>query len=267
MQSTLLCNPIGYFRCSDNKRYSLPKQPGKGRENHGIIVLNPHQNFEQALEDLSGFSRIWVLFWFHHNSNWKPKVLTPSMDSPKRGLFATRSPHRPNPIGLSCLEIVEIKNLHIYVSNHDLLDETPVLDIKPYVEYADSWPGASQGWLEPYKSPISTYDILWNTRSKEQLDYLEAQWKIKMCEEINFRLNTNPFPSKNNRISHLKGNSYQLAYKTWRVHFKIDPGLIEVLEISSGYNVKTLQGIQPSRWDDLEIHQAFQTKFFLPLRQ
>src|SRR5262249_2374077 len=143
----LSCQPIGYFHCLKKDRYSLPRQSSEGEKNQGHILLAPHQNFEQALEDLRGFNRIWVIFWFHKNTHWKPKVLTPH-GPPKRGLFATRSPHRPNPLGLSCLEIASIKGLKIEVINHDLIDGTPILDIKPYISYADAWPNSQQGWLE-----------------------------------------------------------------------------------------------------------------------
>lgn len=260
MQSTsLLCKPIGYFHCSQNERYSVPRQPGLCKKNHGVIVLNPHENFEQALEDLSGFGRIWVLFWFHRNANWKPKVLTPH-GIPKRGLFSTRSPHRPNPIGLSCLEIIEIKGLKIFIANHDLLDKTPILDIKPYVEYADAWFDASQGWLENQEKKES-YCLIWTERALEQMAYLETHGIIQIKEEIDFRLMSQPLPAANNRISLIEHDIYQLAYKTWRIQFKIGPSSIEVLQIISGYDAETLQGIKKSKWNDVEIHRSFNAKF------
>lgn len=262
MQSTsLLCKPIGYFHGSENERYSLPKQPGPSQENKGVIVLNPHENFEQALDDLSGFSRIWVLFWFHRNDNWKPKVLTPH-GSPKRGLFATRSPHRPNPIGLSCLEITEIKGLNIHVSNHDLLDGTPILDIKPYVEYADAWLNTRQGWLEQYEKD-EHYHVIWSEYSLKQSDYLDVHWNVKIKDEINFRLSRDPYPSSNNRICQHENNLYQIAYKTWRVQFKINSSQVEVLNITSGYDDETLKGTKSSKWNDVDIHRAFNKQFCL----
>ena len=132
------CEPIGYFHSNAQERYNLPSQPGVLDGSEGKIILNPHCHFEQALEDLKGFDRIWVVFWFHRNESWKPKVLPPR-GGIKRGLFATRSPHRPNPIGISCLELKEIHGLELIVKNHDLLDGTPILDIKPYLVYADSF--------------------------------------------------------------------------------------------------------------------------------
>ncbi|QLH34824.1 MAG: tRNA (N6-threonylcarbamoyladenosine(37)-N6)-methyltransferase TrmO [Parachlamydiaceae bacterium] len=259
MQSTsLTCHPIGYFYCSESERYCLPKQPGLNKDNQGVIILNSHQNFEQALEDLNGFNRIWVLFWFHRNVNWKPKVLTPR-GFPKRGLFATRSPHRPNPLGLSCVELIQIEGLKIHIANHDLLDGSPILDIKPYVVYADAWEDAEQGWLD--SSPEQNlYEIHWSPLALEQIDYLELQWKIKLKEDIQFRLKTHPFPSANNRILN-KGDSSQLSYKTWRIQFKVSKTSIEVFCLYSGYDSETLNGLKESKWDDIHIHRDFCTKF------
>jgi tRNA (Thr-GGU) A37 N-methylase len=92
--------------------------------------------------------RIWLLFVFHNNSNWKAQSSPPVAPNRKIGVFATRSPYRPNPIGLSCVELVKIEKLKIYVRNFDLLDNTPILDIKPYIPYSDSFPDALGGFTD-----------------------------------------------------------------------------------------------------------------------
>lgn len=260
MQPTsLICTPIGYFHTLEKERYHLPKQAGSGKSNEGLIVLNAQQNFEQALADLTGFSRLWVIFWFHRNQHWKPKVLTPR-GPPKRGLFATRSPHRPNPIGLSCVEILEISGLKIKVSDHDLIDQTPILDLKPYVEYADAWTSTKQGWLED--APLQMIDsIHWCGLAKEQIEYLECQGNLKMMEEIQFRLSSHPLPSSNNRIVQIEENLYLLAYKSWRIHFKFFENRVEIIQIRSGYDQDTLTGNKISKWGDVELHRAFLKHF------
>lgn len=262
MQSPTLNNqiiPIGYFYSEENERYSLPKQPGSGKENHGKIVLNPHQNFEQALDDLIGFSHIWVLFLFHKNQDWKPKVLTPR-GGPKRGLFATRSPHRPNPIGMSCLELVDVQGRELFVINHDLLNNSPILDIKPYIEYSDSKTHTKQGWLET-TGERELFHIVWSNIASKQFDYLESDWNLNIRPEIHFRLRSSPLPGKNNRIQHLSENFYQLAYKTWRIIYSINANEIEILKIYSGYDKETLSGLKTSRWNDVPIHQVFSQKY------
>ncbi|WP_213151427.1 tRNA (N6-threonylcarbamoyladenosine(37)-N6)-methyltransferase TrmO [Neochlamydia sp. AcF95] len=262
MQSTSLsCSPIGYFYTSEKERYSLPKQAGLFKNNKGKILLNRHQNFEQALHDLAGFNKIWVIFWFHRNHHWKPKVLTPH-GPPKRGLFATRSPHRPNPLGLSCLEITGVSQLEIDVVNHDLLDGTPILDIKPYIEYVDAWTDTQQGWLESCKKK-SPYPIIWEEEALAQVSYLNNRCSFNFQEEINFRLATHPYPSSNNRILHCKDNDYLLAYKTWRFFFRITLPYIHVIKIGTGYDRETIKGEKKSAWNDVDLHREFLKKFTL----
>lgn len=102
---------------------------------------------EQVVQDLSGFERIWLIFAFHQSEGWKSTV-KPPRGGPKRGVLATRSPHRPNGIGLSAVELLKIEGRTLYLRGVDLLDGTPVLDIKPYVPYADAFPGSKAGWID-----------------------------------------------------------------------------------------------------------------------
>jgi tRNA-Thr(GGU) m(6)t(6)A37 methyltransferase TsaA len=101
-----------------------------------------------ALKDLEGFSRIWVLSFLHLNHHWNPTVCPPRGDRVRRGTLATRAPHRPNPIGLSALKLVRVEGHRIFVEGIDLLDGTPILDIKPYVPYCDAFPDAKAGYVD-----------------------------------------------------------------------------------------------------------------------
>ena len=100
-----------------------------------------------AFRDLAGFERIWLLFVFHRSEGWKPEV-RPPRGGGKRSVLATRSPHRPNAIGLSAVELIGVDERALRVRGMDLLDGTPILDIKPYVPYADAFPGARAGWID-----------------------------------------------------------------------------------------------------------------------
>ncbi len=143
--------PIGVVHTPFPDRVSTPRQPYAAREARGTIELYPGHDFEHALEDLEGWDRLWVIFCFHLNPAgvWRPKVLPPRSAGKRRGVFSTRSPHRPNPIGLSVVRLDEVRGLTLYVRDVDMIDGTPVLDLKPYVPYADAFPGARTGWLEP----------------------------------------------------------------------------------------------------------------------
>ncbi len=145
----LTLRPIGVIRTPYTDRYRAPRQPGmaaEGRE--GVIELVAGLNMEQCVADLAGFDRIWVIVWFHRNERWKPRVLPPRGGRVKRSVLATRSPHRPNPLGLSVLRLLEVRGRTLRVADVDLLDGTPVLDIKPYIPYADAFPGSRAGWLD-----------------------------------------------------------------------------------------------------------------------
>jgi len=140
----LTLQPIGVVRSPFKVHEGTPRQPGVGTIADGEIVLR--QGLQNALKDLAKFSHVWVLFWFNYSRGWNEQV-TPPRDVKKRGLFATRSPHRPNPIGMSVVQLLGVRGTRLTIRGHDLLDGTPVLDLKPYVPYVDSIPHASSGWL------------------------------------------------------------------------------------------------------------------------
>ena len=150
----LVCRPIGFVRSPFKEKADAPRQ---GPLAEGVTAtIEVGLEYKDALEDLSGFERIWVLFWFDRAEGWKPKVQPPRSDT-KRGLFATRSPHRPNPIGMTAVRIDRVDGLVIHIRDHDLIDGTPVLDIKPYIPYADAFPEASSGWLD--KDPKAAWEV------------------------------------------------------------------------------------------------------------
>lgn len=262
-EDILACKPIGYYQGSQSEKYMAPKQAELAQEGHnGLIILNPDCNFEQALEDLDGFERIWIVYWFNRNESWKPKVTTPRQ-GPKRGVFATRSPHRPNPIGLSCVQLLGIEGRKILIGKNDLLDGTPILDIKPYLAYADAFPESRQGWIEEISK--NNYRIDWTPVAQEQAKFIEAHQPIHFIDTINLRLADNPFPFKNHRIRKIEesGNEhgYELAIKTWRVRYLVDEDVVVIQKITTGYDKETLDGAKTSRWDDVPLHNQFLKKF------
>src|SRR5205085_10553192 len=121
--------------------------PAAARGVKGTLELHPDGRFEHALDDLGSFSHIWVLFWFHLNDSWHSKVLPPRSDK-RRGVFATRSPYRPNPLGMSVLRLERIEGRTLHVLDVDMIDGTPVLDIKPYLPYTDVVQTTGHGWLD-----------------------------------------------------------------------------------------------------------------------
>lgn len=146
--------PIGVVHSPYKERFGTPRQPNVTQQVMGdaqleaSIELFEHTKYERSLQGLEGFEYIWVVFWMHLNSTWGPMVKPPRGPKKKMGVFATRSPNRPNPIGLSALKLTGIEGRMLKVIGLDILDGTPVLDIKPYVPYADAFEGAKAGWLD-----------------------------------------------------------------------------------------------------------------------
>lgn len=151
-RSPFTFTPIGVMRTPYTERFGTPRQPTITTQVKGDALLPARiellPEHEPALSGLLGHDRIWVLFVFHLNTGHGARVRSPRDERDTRGLFATRSPHRPNPIGLSCLQLTGIEGSVLHVLGTDILDHTPVLDIKPYVPYADAFPEARAGWLE-----------------------------------------------------------------------------------------------------------------------
>lgn len=153
----MIINPIAYIRTEFPEKFGVPRQSGLASALRGTIVFVPEYRNADALRGLEGFSHLWLIWEFSANSerkDWQPMVRPPRMGGNERmGVFATRSPFRPNPLGLSCVEIESVQYDHqegpvIHVKGADLMDGTPIYDIKPYVKYADARPHAVCGYVD-----------------------------------------------------------------------------------------------------------------------
>ena len=146
------CRPIGIIHSPYARRIDAPHQAtvvaGTEQGTAAAATLELAEWLDPAaIRDLEGFERIWLIFAFHQSDGWTA-VVKPPRGGPKRGVLATRSPHRPNAIGLSAVELVSIEGRTLQLRGVDLLDGTPVLDIKPYVPYADAFPESKAGWID-----------------------------------------------------------------------------------------------------------------------
>jgi len=139
---------IGVVHSSYRERFATPRQATLDSPQPAQIHLNGGLNFDQAVHDLDSFSHIWVVYWMHLNQGWNPTVIPPRGPKVRRGLFSTRAPHRPNSIGLSVVRLEKVVGRVLHINGHDMLDGTPVLDIKPYIPYADAIADANSGWLD-----------------------------------------------------------------------------------------------------------------------
>ena len=251
--------PIGYFRSPFKNFLEAPRQPTHDVPDSYIELLSKNQ-FEQALKDLEGFSRIWVIFPFHLKQKWRPLVMPPRGSSEKRGVFATRSPLRPNHLGLSCLRLLKIEGLKVFVSGSDLLEGTPVFDIKPYLPYVDSFPDSKIGWLDGIEN--ERWQIQWENTTDQALAWL-AEQGLHIDPMIKNQLEFDPTNSERKRVRPSENDDeWVFAYRTWRILFKINSFEKKILctKITSGYTEIEMKNSQDP-YHDKQLHRQFLSRF------
>ena len=137
--------PIGVIRSPFTKPRGMPIQPAAARGVEGSVEILP--GLAEGLQDLDGFSHVILIYHLHVSHGYSLRV-RPFLDKVQRGVFATRAPHRPNPIGLSVVELMEVEGATLRVRNLDVVDGTPLLDLKPFVPEFDTGRPVRLGWLE-----------------------------------------------------------------------------------------------------------------------
>jgi tRNA-Thr(GGU) m(6)t(6)A37 methyltransferase TsaA len=252
MVNELVCRPIGFVRSPYRERAEAPRQTAAARDVQGTIELLPGHDFEHALDDIEAWPYLWVLFWFHLNDGWRPKVLPPR-SAKRRGVFSTRSPYRPNPLGLSVVKLERVAGLVLHVSGLDMLDGTPVLDLKPYVAYADALTDAEGGWLERGLDPQPGFEVEISPAAQRELTYLRDHWRIDLEEPILRVLALGPQQHPYRRIRR-DGDAMILAVKDFRARFRVEGRRITVLAILSGYRPRELA---TNSAPELDAHRAF----------
>jgi tRNA-Thr(GGU) m(6)t(6)A37 methyltransferase TsaA len=167
-------NIIGHVNSPYKEKFAIPRQPGLVSSAKGTITLSGDANNPELVRELAQFSHIWLLFVFHgtQEQGWKPLVRPPRLGGNKKiGVLATRSTFRPNPIGMSVvkLDAIDIKDQQVilHISAIDLLDKTPIVDIKPYVPYSDSIPHANAGFAQT--QPSADLQVTFNAHAKISL--------------------------------------------------------------------------------------------------
>jgi tRNA-Thr(GGU) m(6)t(6)A37 methyltransferase TsaA len=236
--ATLALHPIGVVHSAFAAKDEAPRQAVVADAVEAVIELFPGRNLEHAIEDLGGWERIWVIFWFHQNAGWRPKVLPPRSTSGRKGVLATRSPHRPNPLGLSALRLLRIDGLRLHVQCADMIDGTPVLDIKPYVPYSDAFADSGSGWLGQ-KDPLPGYTVEFTEPANSQLRWILDRGGPDLRERAREILRLGPQPHPYRRIRAVPGGRV-LAVKDWRLHFTVEDRVIRVQGVQTGYRASQL---------------------------
>lgn len=256
--------PIGTFYGDANYKYDVPRQGRLFAGHPGRIELAHGQNFETALRDLDGFDRIWVIFLFHENEGWRPTTRppVPAPGKERIGTFASRSPYRPNPIGLSCVRLLRVEGLTLYVDEADLLNGTPILDIKPYIPLADAFPDARAGWVDEQSGDL--WQVAPDANFSTQNDWIKAHSEFDLLSFAQVQLCRGPFDDTRRRVVvDENAGTGTLAYRTFRIDFSynLEYRAITLMAVRSGYSAEELAD-STDKYGDKPLHLAFLAEFY-----
>lgn len=192
----LTLQPIGIIQSCYGEKFGIPRQPGLVKSATATLKMLPPYNTEDALRGLNTFSHVWIIFQFHQSAqtSWKATVRPPRLGGNERiGVFASRSNFRPNPIGLSVVELQGIEGTHLKLGGGDFLDNTPVFDIKPYIPYADSIPTAQSAFAQ--MAPDAANTVTFSSEAAQQACELENKKRPALKQLISDMLAYNPRPA------------------------------------------------------------------------
>lgn len=252
---------VGYVRTSSRYRYEMPRQAAFSEVSAFIEWVKDEPRYAEAAKDLAGFDRIWVIFCFHLNwDHWNPMVRPPvSPDGKKYSLFATRSPHRPNPIGLSCVELLSVEKHGLCIGACDILDGTPVFDIKPYIPAADSFPSSAAGWHDKIRD--MGYKVVFTELFLEKSRFLASLSNLDVENFCRIQLKYSPLDSSRKRVKKTEGKAgeYMIGCRTWKILFFLDEEkkYITVYDLFSNYTDEELSCGSPDKYLDKDFHRAF----------
>ncbi|EPJ49836.1 MAG: paral putative regulator [Osedax symbiont Rs2] len=223
---------IGVIKSPFQQKFGIPRQPGLTPEIKSSIVLEAEYSSDEIVDQLSLSSHIWILFVFSecYAKNWSPKVRPPRLGGNKKiGVFASRSPFRPNPIGMSAVKLIGTRkqrgSLIIDVLAADILDGTPVIDIKPYIPYCDKLPDASSQ-LAASISMLSQ-PIFFSSQALQVCEQLLCSGAENLRLEIEQVLRCDPRPAYQKDGQRI----YGLSLYHWNIRWQIDTHRIDVLSI------------------------------------
>lgn len=222
--------PVAYIKTEFSGKFGIPRQSGLVSGLRGRIVFEPQYRNPDALRELDGFSHIWLIWGFSANrpmDGWQPTVRPPRLGGNAHvGVFATRSPYRPNPLGLSCVEIDRIElsaedGPVIIVRGADLMDGTPIYDIKPYIRYADSRQNAVCGYVDKIEKRVVKVVL-----PKEVVDSIPDNSIIPVLTDT---LRQDPRPSYHDDPQRV----YGLRFMKYEVKFKVEDSVLTVTAVES----------------------------------
>ena len=223
----ILIHPIAKMRSDFPTKFGIPRQSSLVEGLESTIVFEPEFRNPEALRGIEGFSHLWIIWQFSEavRQDWSPTVRPPRLGGNTRmGVFATRSPFRPNNLGLSCVQLLRVEHTRhegtvLHVSGADLMDGTPIFDIKPYIPYSDSFPEASGGFTDTAEDFILTVDF------PESLLNLLPENKRQAAIGV---LSHDPRPSYQRKPDRI----YGLSFSGFDIRFTVNDKTLYVREVA-----------------------------------
>lgn len=230
---------IATIRSCYSQRFGIPRQPGLVESAVAAIEFEATSDNRLALRDLGSFSHLWVVFVFHdqHYTHSKPLVKPPRLGGKTTmGVYATRSPNRPNPIGLSVVALREVSfdkdRFRVFVDGGDFLDGTPVLDIKPYVSFVDAIPEARSDWATPLQGGL---EVAWNAEVLKRLNDIEPESNLVASGSLGLKSLIEQTLAQDPRPAHERGKDgkqdqhWGLMIGPAHVRFKVVGGVVIIM--------------------------------------
>ena len=232
--SDIVLRQIGVVRTPFVEKFGIPRQGGLVDEIHATLVLDAPYNREAAWRGIEGFSHLWLLTWFHADKGAEAAltVRPPRLGGNARlGVFATRAPYRPNPLGLSLVRLLRVERLagdavRIHVAGADVLDGTPLLDVKPYVPYVEALPDAQGGFAA--EDSGARLEVVWAVQGRAACE----AWRLRypnLCELIEALLQRDPRPAYRNDED--GGRVYGMRLYGLDVRWRVKGDVVEVLDV------------------------------------
>lgn len=254
---------IGTIESAARFRQDAPRQSAFAGNTAFLRWASPV--YRAAAEDLTGFDYIWLIWVFDRNINhkWRSKVRVPvPAERDCYSVFATRSPYRPNPIGISAVKLEAITAEGLQLGPCDLLDGTAVLDVKPYIPQADAFPDARAGWRDRIDN--NTFEVEFSPLAAEQADFILQQGNLDIANFCRVQLAHRPQDDTRKRLEFDAGKElYTLHYRTWKIIFACDTEHFQVYihAVASNYSPAELQDLAHDKYCDKALHCSYKLRF------
>lgn len=225
---------IGTLRSCFREKFGTPRQPHLVPGATASLKIARQYQPEQSLAGLDGFDYVWLISYFHLNTNtrFSSKVHPPRLEGKTIGLFASRSPHRPSPLGLSLAKLVKVEGDTVYFSGIDLVDGTPILDIKPYIPDGDCRPNASAGWTAGV--PFPSLKVKFSPKALADIAVAEKRLKRSDLQQLLSDILSQDLRNPRDKSQKKDGVELGFFLHDFDAHYMVRDGTATVLELQTG---------------------------------